>query len=143
MDARMETATKVSEPAPAETTELLYVARFRSNSAKLAVNDKGRLQELVPDLEQTPLAVTGYTDAIGSQAHNDRLALQRAAPVKDHLIALGLVPEAIVALGHGKCCYVQPNATAAGRAANRRAEVRRGEAASMTDARARIIPRIF
>jgi outer membrane protein OmpA-like peptidoglycan-associated protein len=68
------------------------------------------------------IRITGYTDALGSPAGNERLARQRAAFVADWLKQHGVTaPTKIVARGH--CFYVASNETAAGRAANRRVVV--------------------
>lgn len=66
--------------------------------------------------------ITGHTDDIGGSRVNERLALRRAAFVaawlKRHGIRNPMEVEA-----KGKCCYLAPNDTEDGRAANRRVEV--------------------
>ena len=66
--------------------------------------------------------ITGHTDDIGGSHFNERLALRRAAFVaawlKRHGIRNPMEVEA-----KGKCCYLAPNDTEDGRAANRRVEV--------------------
>ncbi|MEO1767699.1 OmpA family protein [Thiobacter aerophilum] len=68
------------------------------------------------------LLIKAYTDDLGSERYNDRLARQRAAFVLSQLKALG-IKNPMEVKAKGKCCYVAPNDTDAGRAANRRAEV--------------------
>lgn len=68
------------------------------------------------------LRIDGHTDDIGGVAFNDRLARRRAEYVatwlKRHDVQNPMRIEA-----HGKCCYVAPNDSDRGRAANRRVEI--------------------
>lgn len=69
------------------------------------------------------LRIVGFTDDIGTQAVNDRLARDRAEYVALWLKRRGLQnPMKIEA--NGKCCYVATNSTEEGRALNRRVEIR-------------------
>lgn len=68
------------------------------------------------------LRIVGFTDDIGTQAVNDRLARDRAEYVALWLKRRGLQnPMKIEA--NGKCCYVAANSTEEGRALNRRVEI--------------------
>ena len=67
--------------------------------------------------------VCGYTDSTGGEEHNLRLSLKRAQAVADYLIARGIDKDRIRIRGFGKDYPVETNATAAGRALNRRTEV--------------------
>ena len=75
------------------------------------------------------IQITGYTDSIGSQAFNDRLADNRARTVADYLVQGGIPSSIVTATGKGLCCYVAPNTfpdgrdNPEGRAKNRRVEV--------------------
>lgn len=68
------------------------------------------------------LLIKAYTDDVGSARYNDRLARQRAEFVLSWLKARG-VKNPMEVEARGKCCYVAPNDTDTGRAANRRAEI--------------------
>lgn len=67
--------------------------------------------------------VEGHTDSQGSAAANRSLSQQRAAAVRDALVAAGLPDVRVQATGHGADQPVGDNRTEAGRAANRRVEV--------------------
>lgn len=67
--------------------------------------------------------VCGYTDATGSEEYNLRLSLKRAQAVADYLVARGVDKERLKIRGFGKQYPVESNASAAGRALNRRTEV--------------------
>jgi outer membrane protein OmpA-like peptidoglycan-associated protein len=65
------------------------------------------------------IRVEGYTDAAGTEA----TASERAHIVRDALVAGGLSPSVVEARGMGTDRAVTSNATAAGRAENRRVEI--------------------
>jgi outer membrane protein OmpA-like peptidoglycan-associated protein len=72
---------------------------------------------------ESSVLVEGHTDAVGNAAANQRLSEARAASVRNALISHGVSAARITALGYGQTRPVADNATAAGRAMNRRAEV--------------------
>ncbi len=71
---------------------------------------------------ETIIAV-GYTDSIGSVAYNLKLSQRRANAVKTYLVSKGIDANRIYTEGKGKSNPVASNATAAGRAKNRRVEI--------------------
>lgn len=72
----------------------------------------------VPDV-----LVVGHTDRVGSDAANDVLSRQRAEVVRRALIARGIAPENVVAVGRGKREPVVPTADGVAEARNRRVEI--------------------
>jgi OOP family OmpA-OmpF porin len=76
------------------------------------------------------LEIQGHTDSSGGRETNLRLSRGRADAVRDYLVAQGLSPARLVAIGFGADRPVASNRTDAGRARNRRIEYRviRGEA---------------
>jgi outer membrane protein OmpA-like peptidoglycan-associated protein len=64
--------------------------------------------------------VEGYTDSVGSDDYNQKLSENRAAAVKDFLVSQGVTESNITSQGFGKSNPVADNATASGRAQNRR-----------------------
>jgi OOP family OmpA-OmpF porin len=67
--------------------------------------------------------VVGYTDSIGTVAYNEQLSVRRANAVKEYMVSEGIDPGLISVKGMGKADPVASNATAAGRAQNRRVEI--------------------
>jgi outer membrane protein OmpA-like peptidoglycan-associated protein len=66
--------------------------------------------------------VQGHADDQGDLALNQRLSQQRAASVRSALVERGVPPELLTARGYGPHRPIADNATAEGRAANRRVE---------------------
>jgi outer membrane protein OmpA-like peptidoglycan-associated protein len=68
--------------------------------------------------------VAGHTDSVGNLDFNMALSEKRAQAVVGHLVGLGLSTEQFVAAGYGPSQPLGDNATPAGRAENRRIELR-------------------
>ncbi len=69
--------------------------------------------------------VTGYTDNVGSDAYNLRLSLQRAQSVADYLIYCEKIDAGMFKIvGKGEADPIADNNTEAGRAKNRRVEIK-------------------
>lgn len=73
---------------------------------------------------QTYIDVLGHTDSTGSDAYNQGLSERRAQSVASYLTARGVQPARIATRGYGESAPIATNATDAGRAANRRVEIK-------------------
>ena len=107
-------------------------AGFATNSAVLNSNMRPILDRLAQTLNQNPVtyvSVIGHTDNTGTDAINNPLSLNRANAARDYLVAHGVAPSRITTTGMGSAQPVASNATAAGRAENRRVEIYVGEPA--------------
>jgi len=67
--------------------------------------------------------VVGHTDTVGSESANDALSRQRAEVVRKGLIARGIAPEDVVAIGRGKRNLLVPTADGVAEPRNRRVEI--------------------
>ena len=127
----------VAKPAPqpketwktmlTETPVRLEGANFATSSAKLLKSANVKLNEVVRAAEQYPeveLEVSGHTDSTGNKAFNQKLSENRAAAVKVYLVKNGVAAERINTAGYADTQPIADNKTKAGRAANRRVEVR-------------------
>lgn len=74
------------------------------------------------DVPDAALTVLGHTDATGTDAYNLDLSRRRASAVISALIQRGVNPGQLSSVGIGKWQPIAPNATASGRARNRRVE---------------------
>ena len=83
-----------------------------------------RIAEVLHDYPQTMIDVYGHTDSVGSDAYNQTLSENRAASVARYLEGQGIASVRIATRGFGESQPIADNATEAGRAANRRVEMR-------------------
>ncbi|HXB44938.1 MAG TPA: OmpA family protein [Puia sp.] len=107
-----------------------YVARnilFSATSDKLTKDSYPGLDELVTILKSEPtirLAIHGYTDTTGTPRSNLVLSQKRANAVKKYLLTKGIPLGRVSAFGHGQENPIADNRSEAGRAANRRVELK-------------------
>jgi outer membrane protein OmpA-like peptidoglycan-associated protein len=130
-EARKEVAA-VSERVSAlddyDVQETVAV-NFRVNSAVLSPEAKQHLDTLAEKAMNARgyvIEVSGHTDSTGSEAKNFRLSRERAESVIQYLAVNHKIPlrRFITPMGYGKTEAVADNTTAAGRAQNRRVEVK-------------------
>lgn len=119
-------------PAAGQALVLRNVT-FISGSARLTPRSRTTLDGIATAvqavLHATPSArfeIDGYTDNRGSAAANRRLSQARATSVMTYLVSKGVPRGAMSAMGFGPDNPATSNATAAGRAQNRRVEIKRG-----------------
>jgi outer membrane protein OmpA-like peptidoglycan-associated protein len=93
--------------------ELLPIARDKLDEVAKAVSDQG----------YKSILVEGHTDSKGKASDNDTLSLKRAESVRTYLVSRGIPSDKIRAAGLGSSRPVADNATADGRANNRRVEL--------------------
>lgn len=82
-----------------------------------------RVIALARACEHSSIAVTGHTDASGSESWNQRLSLQRANAVGDYLARGGIDRPRLVIAGMGASMPIADNKTRYGRSHNRRIEI--------------------
>jgi len=73
--------------------------------------------------KDSKIVVNGYTDSQGSESFNQTLSQHRAESVRTYLIGHGISSDRVTATGMGKENPVADNASAEGRADNRRVEI--------------------
>jgi OOP family OmpA-OmpF porin len=101
---------------------------FRSGTSVLLPASRTELDNIATALKGIPNSrweINGYTDNVGAAATNLRLSRARAQSVMRYLIGKGVTASSMTAVGHGTASPVAPNTTAAGRAQNRRVEIKR------------------
>lgn len=123
--------SQVADTHTREGGELVVLqssALFNLGSAKVLPAAAKQLTEFAQELNQDgdvqELDIVGHTDSAGAAEYNRVLSLRRAQSVKEFLIDAGLAHAVITTDGKGEDKPVQNNATAQGRAANRRVEIR-------------------
>lgn len=79
--------------------------------------------EFMNQYPQTTTTVEGHTDSVGTEAYNMELSKRRADAVRDVMVdQYGVAADRVSAVGEGESSPVADNATAEGRAINRRVE---------------------
>ncbi|MBL3571407.1 hypothetical protein BV509_14170 [Rhodovulum sulfidophilum] len=99
---------------------------FPTGSATVASSFLPALREVARSLNAHPnstVRVVGHTDTVGSAAYNQQLSQDRALAVARILIRDGVSSSRISYSGRGYNEPITTNATAAGRAQNRRVEI--------------------
>jgi outer membrane protein OmpA-like peptidoglycan-associated protein len=113
---------------------------FASGKSELLPAAQSKLNDVASALsKQDPdskITVEGYTDSQGPASFNQDLSQRRAESVRGYLIAHGIAADRITAQGFGPQRPVADNASAEGRADNRRVEivVQQGQRGSSSDA---------
>ena len=99
---------------------------FSTGSATVASSFLPALREVARSLNAYPnstVRVVGHTDNVGTAAYNQQLSQERALSVARILIRDGVSSSRITYSGRGYNEPIASNATAAGRAQNRRVEI--------------------
>ncbi|TCW79890.1 OmpA family protein [Burkholderia sp. SRS-46] len=113
-------------PAAVEHVNLAGDALFATGLATLTPTALASLDALLArqgDAAFTRVSVTGYTDSVGNDASNLTLSQRRAQAVAGYLKAHGLNARTVAVTGRGSVDPIASNATAEGRASNRRVEI--------------------
>ena len=100
---------------------------FAYDSAEVQPQFQRTLDQVAGTLSeynQTYIDVYGHTDSTGSDTYNQGLSERRATAVADYLSGRGVQTARIGTRGFGKTQPIASNDTDAGRAANRRVEVK-------------------
>lgn len=127
------------EAEPERLEPLETVIGFGENGAELSEAARAELATVLasPQMEAGgPIVLGGHSDSAGSDAANLRASRRRAEAVRDWLVEQGVDEARITVIAFGEQNPAEPNAlpdgqpNEAGRAANRRVEIRIGTGAS-------------
>ncbi|MDH3455607.1 MAG: OmpA family protein [Gemmatimonadota bacterium] len=112
----------------AVTTVVLEGVNFETNSADLTAQARTVLDRVAGSLRgntEVRVEVGGHTDITGTRAYNLQLSQARAESVMAYLVQQGVSADRMEARGFGPDNPIADNGTRAGRALNRRVELRR------------------
>lgn len=130
--AAMEQATQGTGVAVTQTADnqlklqIPSDVSFDTGRSDIKANLRPILDQFASGLSSQPnteVRIIGHTDDVGSDAVNDPLSRQRAQSTRDYLTARGVNPGRVTVEGRGEREPIAANATAAGRAQNRRVEI--------------------
>lgn len=99
---------------------------FPTNGTTLSASARTDLSKFAASLINNPgtnVQIYGYTDDTGTLAVNERVATGRADAVRNYLLNSGVAASRLSAEGLPMQDYIASNATAEGRAQNRRVEI--------------------
>lgn len=99
---------------------------FRSAESALLPTARVKLEQVADALiaiDNRKIIVEGHTDSMGSEPYNQNLSQNRAYTVRNFLVQRGYPADFIKAIGKGENSPVADNASAEGRANNRRVEI--------------------
>ena len=100
---------------------------FAVDSTTISPGLQSALDEVAASLQKYPnslIDVMGHTDSSGSDSYNLDLSRRRAESVKGYLVMRGVSGARVATIGYGEQYPRADNATAEGRALNRRVEIR-------------------
>lgn len=112
------------DASPMRPRTFLFYFVFASDD--LTEVSRAQLPAILNSLRQFPapeVAVVGHTDRVGPAEVNARLALARAAAIRDLLIVEGIEPTLLEVTSHGEANPVIPTADEVPEPRNRRVEV--------------------
>jgi outer membrane protein OmpA-like peptidoglycan-associated protein len=115
-------------PPPREVQQALISLppiTFENGSAVLTPAGRAAVVQAAGILQANPnvvVRVEGHTDSTGSTQSNLDLSRARAATVLNSMVALGIAPERLSAVGYGESRPKVPDTSAQNRAINRRVE---------------------
>jgi outer membrane protein OmpA-like peptidoglycan-associated protein len=99
---------------------------FYRDTDVMTAESKKQYQSVFEDIKRRPVyqvEVIGYTDTLGTQAHNQQLSLKRAEAIRDLLIHDGLNGSSISVAGRGELDPAVPTAPQVSEPRNRRVEI--------------------
>jgi outer membrane protein OmpA-like peptidoglycan-associated protein/tetratricopeptide (TPR) repeat protein len=111
------------EPIKLASSFVFTQVLFENNSFALLPPSLPELNKLVQILEENPsmqIQISGHTDNVGKDTDNLTLSTNRAKAIVKYLSSKGIAAERLTYKGFGSTEPIATNATAAGRAQNRR-----------------------
>lgn len=121
----MKGCPEVTEKTKKLFEKALNGIQFETGKSVIKKTSFPILDQVVTVMNENPsydLEIHGHTDSQGDAAKNQKLSEERAAAVRTYLVGKGVAEKRLQSFGHGATMPVADNATAAGRALNRRVE---------------------
>ncbi len=118
---------EVTDEAIKRLNDYAKTILFDSGKASFKEQTYPVLQAIAAILKEYPSAnfsIEGHTDSDGTDAANQKLSEDRAAAVRNYLIEQGIATGRLASIGFGELKPIDTNKTKAGKANNRRTEVK-------------------
>jgi outer membrane protein OmpA-like peptidoglycan-associated protein len=129
LDKQRKELEKIAEVKKTENGLLVQMKNdilFDTNADTVkpaGVESLAQMGDILAKYADDRVQIGGHTDSSGDAQHNQALSEKRAAAVKAVLVARGVKEQQIIVTGFGETKPVADNATADGRAKNRRVEL--------------------
>ena len=129
LDKQAKELEQVAETKRTENGVLVNMKNdilFDTGSAILkepAVDQITKVGDILAKYSDDRVKIEGHTDSTGTSSSNEQLSLRRADAVKRVLVSRGVQEKQIETVGYGETKPVADNASADGRAKNRRVEL--------------------
>jgi outer membrane protein OmpA-like peptidoglycan-associated protein len=118
---------EVTEEVVKKLNDYAKIILFDTNKASFQQQTFPVLQAITSILKEYPnsnFSIEGHTDSDGKDAANQALSDNRAAAVKNYLVENGIAASRLTSAGYGETKPIDSNKTKAGKANNRRVEVK-------------------
>jgi outer membrane protein OmpA-like peptidoglycan-associated protein len=123
-EARQALAKPIRPPRLGDTRLVdIYFAPGKTDIVQQNEDEMERIAQLLADYPFAEIEIRGHTDNTGNAKQNEALSQARAEAVRRLLLAWGVEPHRVRALGFGASQPVADNQTETGRAKNRRTEL--------------------
>jgi OOP family OmpA-OmpF porin len=124
----IETPPPAEQPKQPVIVKQTFQAETLFDFDKSVIKPEGKkvldgVVDRLKDINMEVIIAVGHTDAIGTDAYNDKLGLRRAEAVKAYLVSRGIEKNRVYTESKGERQPIATNKTAAGRAQNRRVEI--------------------
>ena len=125
IDSAVNVETKIAVSLSSDTSLILMNILFKTDEAillSLSFSELDKVVEYLKNDQEVCLEITGHTDNIGIESHNQTLSSNRAKAVSDYIISKGIDRKRIAYTGSGSLKPIAKNDTKEGRRQNRRVE---------------------
>lgn len=127
LEAKMKYNDSIAIAGQKEIDKYEKLIFFNFDSSVLKEESYAPLDEAVKVLKKfvnSSFLIEGHTDSIGSVAYNLNLSKERAKTVMDYFVSKGIPASRISFVGYGEAKPIDTNETEAGKAKNRRVEIK-------------------
>ena len=121
-----EVTTEIIEKLKIQARSVFFnsgKSTFKTGDAA-TITSLDAMKEILRNYPNAKFSIEGHTDSDGSNAFNQKLSEDRANAVRNALIEKGVKADNLTAIGFGESNPIATNKTAAGKAQNRRTEVK-------------------
>jgi outer membrane protein OmpA-like peptidoglycan-associated protein len=120
---KLESLSKEELTAESTRIRFVYFDFDKYNISRKYIEVLDDAADILDKYPEFTLIIEGYTDAVGTEAYNNQLSINRANSAKEFMLINGIDPSRVKVVGYGESKPYATNYTAEGRALNRRVEL--------------------